>query len=255
MIARDPAYIHSAGFTEKLLGVFQMLLALKQYDHEGMNLLIFIIVHYPATVLEAYMKTIYQVLFRRLQASKTPKFVRILIIFFSILVVGHGAESVVNRINEIQPGLFWMFLEKVWLHDMQKVMGAVERKTCIVALAALLCDSAQLRAEHEAWYACLFSCLKMIHCEVEKDDVSSFVPKTASADELRDCAGDESVATNLFVPLNGAMPKPVDLCSTIADPNQHFRARLHQLLQSADGQPFISLLQSRLSPDLFALIQ
>lgn len=259
MIKRDPAYLHNAQLTEKILGVFRTLIALKQHDHEGLSILTTVILHYPKEIMEPYMSTVYQLLFSRLSASKTPKYIRILIIFFSVLVIVYGAEVVVNKVNQIQQGLFWMLLTRVWLTDMQKVIGQLERKVCVVALAALLCDSQQLLAEEATWTQGVYSCLKMIHGEVEKDDVSSFVPKTASLEDLQattqDSLASDGGFSNLFCPLSAAEAKPEDPCSAIADPNAHFRQRLHQLVAGANGQLYATRLQSQLAPELFALIR
>lgn len=260
MIKHDPAFLHEQQLTEKILGVFRTLVLLKQHDHEGLSILTTIILHYPKDVIDQYLPTIYSLLFQRLSTSKTPKFIRILIIFFSILVIVYGAETVVNRVNALQGGLFWMLLTKVWLVDMQKVVGALERKVCVVALASLLCDSEQLKAEEETWFQCVYSCLKMIHGAVEHDDVKSFVPKTASLEDLQQHSAQEGSVgeagfSNVFCPLQGAVAKPEDPITHIHDANGHFRERLHQLVAGQNGQMFVGRLQTRLSPELFALIQ
>lgn len=260
MIKRDPMFLHEAQLTEKILGVFRILLQLKQHDHEGLSILTTIILHYPKEIMEGYMSTVYTLLFQRLTTAKTPKYIRIIIIFFSVLVIVHGAESVVNRINALQPGLFWMFMNNVWLANMQKVNGHLERKVCVVALASLLCESQQLQSEGETWFQCVYSCLKMIHCEVEKDDVNAFVPKTASLEDLQAHVQhadgvDQGGFSNVFCPLNGAASKPEDPVVSITDPNAHFRQRLHALVAGHNGQVFLAALQTRLSPELFALIQ
>lgn len=258
MIRRDAAFLHRAQLTETILGVFRKLVVLKQHDHEGLSILTTVILHYPREVMEPYMPTVYQLLFGRLTNSKTPKFVRILIIFFSVLVIVYGAESVVNKVNEIQPGLFWMLLSRVWLTDMQKVCGQLERKVCVVALAALLCDSQQLLAEEVTWTQCVFSCLKMIHGAVEKDD-ASFLPKTASLEDLQQSVAEGLASdggfTNLYCPLQAAEAKPEDPIPSVTDANQHFRQRLHQLIAGANGSMYVARLQTQLSPDLLSLIQ
>ncbi|CUG91043.1 cellular apoptosis susceptibility-domain protein, putative [Bodo saltans] len=260
MIKHDPAFLHEQQLTEKILGVFRTLVQLKQHDHEGLSILTTIILHYPKEIVEQYLPTIYSLLFQRLSTSKTPKFIRILIIFFSILVIVYGAETVVSRVNAIQQGLFWMLLTKVWLVDMQKVVGVLERKVCVVALAALLCDSEQLKAEEETWFQCVYSCLKMIHGAVEHDDVRSFVPKTASLEDLQQQSVQESVVSdtgfsNVYCPLQAAVAKAEDPIAHVHDANGHFRERLHQLVAGQNGQVFVGRLQTRLAPDLFALIQ
>jgi hypothetical protein len=97
------------------------------------------------------------------QRSKTLKFVKSLIIFFSIFLakqarhntalVSHcarvspvarvcasrvrlqGVDVVVSLVDASQPGLFGMILEQVWVPNTQKVSGRLERK--IVCLGML----------------------------------------------------------------------------------------------------------------------
>jgi exportin-2 (importin alpha re-exporter) len=254
VIRRDAGFIHASHYTEKALGVFKQLVQLKQFDHEGLNILTTMVLHYPVEVIEPYMGTVYQVLFHRLQAAKTPKYIRCLILFFSVLTVVHGAESVVNRINSIQQGLFYMFLKNIWLANMQKVNGTVERKACIVALANLLSQSHQLQADREAWAACVFSCLKMIHCAVEGDDTSSFVPQTLSLDELAREAMSESGFSNVYCPLQGATPKAEDPCAAVADPRLHFHTQISTVVHGPNGAQFMEALRCTLSPDLMQLL-
>ena len=96
-----------------------------------------------------------------MQRSKTLKFVKSLIIFFSIFLakqarhstalVSHcarafrplcasrvrlqGVDVVVSLVDASQPGLFGMILEQVWVPNTQKVSGRLERK--IVCLGML----------------------------------------------------------------------------------------------------------------------
>ena len=254
-IRRDAGFIHSSALTEKVLGVFKQLVQLKQFDHEGLNVLTTVVLHYPVQVIDPFMGTVYQLLFQRLQTSKTPKYVRCLILFFSVLIVVHGAESVVNRINSIQQGLFYMFLQKVWLANMQKVSGTVERKVCIVALANLLSESQQLQADCNTWAACVFSCLKMIHCEVERDDTSSFVPQVHSLEDLSREVMTDAGFSNVYCPLQGAVPKSEDPCGAITDPSLHFRTQISTLIRGPNGGVFFEALRSTLSPDLLQLLQ
>ncbi|RNC30100.1 putative CAS/CSE/importin domain protein, partial [Trypanosoma cruzi] len=112
-IEHYPRYVHSKGLTEKVLIIFRSLLQYKNYDHEGLNVLTAIIIAYPKEIISPFMGSVYQTLFQRLQTSRTPKYVRILIIFLSILVTIHGADDVVAQVNLIQNGLFWMLLQRV----------------------------------------------------------------------------------------------------------------------------------------------
>lgn len=53
--------------------------------------------------LEPYIKQVFILLFQRLSSSKTTKFVKGLIVFFSFYVVRYGASNLVTMIDSIQP--------------------------------------------------------------------------------------------------------------------------------------------------------
>lgn len=280
-IACYPAYVHGQGLSERILAIFRMLVQLKTYDHEGLNILTTMMLYYPAEAMGRYLTASLQVLLQRLQVSRTPKFVRILIIFLSITVCMRGASDPVTRMNQIQDNLFFMILDKVWLPNMQKVSGKLERKVCIVALARLLTESPELQLQPQAWAQSAYNCLRMIHDSVEADDHTSFAPQTATINDLArqqggggggggsgftakaaaapgggvGTMGEAGGFTNVFCPLEDAIQKPVDVCESIADPDQYFRVQMKQLLSSPSGGPLLQVLQSTLQPNLLALIQ
>lgn len=99
------------------------------------------LLNFPHHTLDEYLPSVYKLLMQRLQNGRTPKYVRILIILLSVIVIVRGADEFVRQFNSIQQNLFMMLLNKVWLPHVQKITGLTERKTCIVALAQLLCFS------------------------------------------------------------------------------------------------------------------
>lgn len=253
-ISNYPGYVYSLGLSDKILNIFGFLVQLKNYDHEGLNILTAMILSYPPDVMGTYLNRALQVLLERLQRAKTPKYVRIFILFLSITVCVRGPEDLVTRMNGIQKGLFFMILEKVWLANMQKIIGKFERKVCIVALARLLCESRELQASKEAWAHSVYSCLKMIHGSVEEDDRTSFAPKLGTVGELGKKQVDTVGFTNVFCPLEAAVRPPVDVCAAVVDPDQYFRDHMKQLL-NGPGASLIAVLQQALQPELLALIQ
>ncbi|EPY28840.1 importin-alpha re-exporter protein [Angomonas deanei] len=114
-IERYPAFLlaHPGGLTQKLLNIFLNLIQFKQYDHDGLSILTAMVVHYPRDAMDQYITAAFQFLLRRLESKKTPKFVRIFIIFLSITLVVRGVPDTVARVNAIQPGLFLMIFERI----------------------------------------------------------------------------------------------------------------------------------------------
>ncbi|KAG5473335.1 hypothetical protein CUR178_03255 [Leishmania enriettii] len=230
-----PGYVHRSEMTNPALNVFNMLVRLKNYDHEGLNILTSMLLAYPADVMDVYMDTVLKVLMDRLHSSSTSKYVRILILFLSVVVVQRqDADYLVARLNSLESGLFMKVLGNVWLPRMQKITGSVERKTCVVALARLLCESTTLQSDPAAWVTSASSCLRMLHDAVEPDDHVSFTPAAGAvpnADSLYGNAAGLDELSSSFHPLREAMLKPRDLCSHVPDAEVFFQTELSSLLK------------------------
>lgn len=106
-----------------VLGVFQKLVSSKVNEGHGLALLETVVAALPAPLLAQYMGQVFSLLLMRLQTHKTTRYVRLLLHFFAhVLVVqarsgaaAAAGSSLVERLEAIQPGLFGMILEQVWL--------------------------------------------------------------------------------------------------------------------------------------------
>ncbi|KAI2810344.1 hypothetical protein RDWZM_002654 [Blomia tropicalis] len=132
--------IVSMGKLEPLLGVFQKLIASKTNDHLGFNILNYLILFTEPTALSSMMKQVFFLIFQRLTASKTFKYVKSLIVFFSIFIYKYGAKALFDMIESIQANMFSMVIEKLFIADGQKVTGNIDRKTVSVGISKLLTD-------------------------------------------------------------------------------------------------------------------
>ncbi|KAG5498842.1 hypothetical protein JKF63_03131 [Porcisia hertigi] len=246
-----PGYVHRTGLTNPVLNVFNILVRLKNYDNEGLNILTSVLLAYPEDVMDIYMDTILKVLMNRLQSSSTPKYVRILILFLSVVVVQRqDADYLVTRLNNIESGLFMRVLGNVWLPRMQKIAGDVERKACVVALSRLLCESATLQSDTTAWVTSASSCLRMLYDDVEPDDHTSFTPAASviqGTESLYGNGAGPEEFTGSFHPLREAMQKPRDVCSQVPDAAAFFQSELSNFLKGR-GAHLSSPLKQWLGP-------
>lgn len=126
---------------EALLGIFQKLVASKTNDHEGFNLLQSMIEFLPKESIAPFMSKIFVLLFQRLSSSKTAKYVKSLLVFFSLFAIRYGASELITTTDAVQPKLFGMVIERLILPEVQRVSGSLDRKTCAVGLTRLLCDA------------------------------------------------------------------------------------------------------------------
>ncbi|KAG9510537.1 Exportin-2, partial [Fragariocoptes setiger] len=123
-----------------LLGVFQKLIASKATDHEGLALLQSMLLHIEPSALDAHMRQIFLLFFQRLTSSKTTKFVRNVLVYFSLYAFLRGPSVLVNTIDSIQASMFGMVVEKLYIPDLQKVSGAIERRICACGLTRILTE-------------------------------------------------------------------------------------------------------------------
>ncbi|XP_014669612.1 PREDICTED: exportin-2-like [Priapulus caudatus] len=128
-------FIHAA-----LLGVFQKLIASKSNDHEGFYLVGSIVRRVRPETIDQYMKQIFLVLFQRLTSSKTTKYIKGLLVFFSLFAWKRGTDTLIHVVDSIQPKMFGMVLERLYVAEVQKVTGQVERKICAVGMTRLLTE-------------------------------------------------------------------------------------------------------------------
>lgn len=154
-LTKAGASVVESGHMEGVLGVFQKLVASKAHDHEGFFILSALVEFLPTSAFQKYLPDIWKLLFLRLQSMRTPKFVRSLVVFVALLVVKHGVKVAEDTMNAVQPGIFIMLLQQVWLPALGGLDGSEEEKLVLVASTKWLSDSPALRAEQggQLWRA------------------------------------------------------------------------------------------------------
>lgn len=133
--------IKAQGKLLSVLGVFQKMIASKANDHEGFYLLQNLISYFPRDDLVQIMPQIFTLLFQRLSSSKTTKFVKCLIVLFSFYATKIGTAELIQLIDGIQNQMFGMVCQRVFVTDLNKVSGDVERKIAAVGMIKILCDT------------------------------------------------------------------------------------------------------------------
>lgn len=142
-----------------VLGVFQRLIASKSNDHYAFYILNSLTEHLPASVLNEYIKQILYLLFQRLNGSKTTKLVKNMLVFLSLYAYKYTPVGLFELIDNLQPGMSGMVLEKLFVPDLQKVSGNLDRKICAVGVAKILSESPSLlsnEANLKIWYSYSF---------------------------------------------------------------------------------------------------
>ena len=110
-------------------------------DHEGFNLLQAMVEFMPKDVMNQYIKQIFTLLFQRLTSSKTTKFVKSFLVFIFLFTCQYGGGALQEFIDQIQPGMFGMVIERLVILEVQKVSGLKEKKICAVGMTKWLCET------------------------------------------------------------------------------------------------------------------
>lgn len=140
----------AGGHLAGVLGVFQRLNASRAHDHEGFYVLNSLVEALPADRWGPHLTTVWGLLLQRLQHSSTPKYARSFAVFFALLVARHGPAQAQAGLDAVQPGLFCMLIEHVWLKALPGIPGDTERRLAAVAGTRLLCDCAPLQGDAAA---------------------------------------------------------------------------------------------------------
>ena len=133
--------------------------ATQAHDHEGFHILSSLLNDnndlIPLSALDPYLPTILQLLFSRLQTSRTDKYVRCFVRFLAEFVVKHGPLSLSSAMDKVQPGILLMLLQQVWLPHMIQLLAdgsTDEEKVILVATTKCLCEGS-LIADPGLWAA------------------------------------------------------------------------------------------------------
>lgn len=173
-IAKGAHQIIAQDKISALLGVFQKLIASKAHDDEGFLLIQCIIQHFPTETLQSYMKQVFMLFFQRLSSSKTVKFVKGLIVFFAYYILKYGGANLISMVDEIQPQMFGMVLERVIIADLPKVTREIERKVTVFGYSNLITNCpALLEPPYMSYYPQLLASVVELLESSNGDQVTS----------------------------------------------------------------------------------
>jgi len=234
-IEKSADKIVEGGKLNNLLGVFQKMIASKTNDNFGFYLLNSMVEHMSPKVLEPFMKQIFSLLFQRLMKSKTTKYVRGILVFFSLFIVKNNANTFQQLIDSMQDRMFAMVLEKLVIADINKVLGSTERKICSVGITKLLtsCDALLDENYCKLWPLLLESIIGLF--ELPEDES---VPDDEHFIEVDETPGYQTAYSQLSFagkresdPVNCDNPKQY-LAQNLASMSKHYPGKVQGMLKS-----------------------
>ncbi|XP_013392987.1 exportin-2-like [Lingula anatina] len=230
-----------------LLGIFQKLIASKSNDHEGFYLINSIIQHIPADVLSQYMKQVFVLLFQRLQSSKTTKYVKSLLVFFCLYAIQFTANTLIEMVDGIQPKMFGMVVERLFVLDVQKVSGSIERKICAVGITKMLTEApAMIEGEYSRFWAPLLQALIGLF-ELPEDDT---IPEDEHFIEIEETPGYQTAYSQLMF----AGKKENDPVAAVPDAKIHLAQSLYKLSAGHPGR-LLPMISTGLQADASTFLQ
>jgi len=211
-----------------LLGIFQKLNASRKMDHYGFELLTTIVEYIPITVLQPYLIEMLKVIFTRLQPERrTEKYTRCLVVFLSFFLSKYDLSSLLTVMDQIQPKVFGMILEKIWVPAMEHVTDD-DKKVVVVGMTKMLCQSTEINDPSylRFWPPLVGSVIKLLESK----------GANGGGDE-EDLLDQSEKGFNTAMAKLAYAPTPEhDLLPNVKDPRDHFIRALHQLLIQFPGK-------------------
>lgn len=230
-----------------MLGVFQKLIASKSNDHEGFYLIGSMVEHFDPSSLAPHMKSVFVLLFQRLQSSKTTKFVKGLLVFFCLYAARNSGTALMDAVDSIQAGLFGNFVDKILIPDVQKVSGTTEKRICAVGMTKLLTDCPKfLQTYSNLWVPLLQALIGLF--ELPEDDS---IPNDEHFIEIEDTPGYQTAYSQLAF----AGKKERDPFSGTIPDAKIFLAQSLQKLSSTHPGKINTKIKSELHTDALGFLQ
>ena len=247
-IEKAPSDVVTGDKLSALLGVFQKLIASKANDHEGFYLISSLVESLEPSVLAPQLKGIFTLLFQRLTSSKTTKYIKGLLVFFSLFAGKYGGSQLILTIDSIQPKLFQMVVQRLFLIDVQKVSGQTERKICAVGITKLLTETPEMLSAPyvDLWTSLLQALISLF--ELPQDDT---LPDDEHFIEIEDTPGYQTAFSQLIFagikehdPFGGVVPNV----------KAHLATSLHKLSTQYPGK-LQGMIQAGLTAEAMRYLQ
>ena len=158
-----------------------------------------------------------------------------LLALLALFVVRKDASTLVQGVDSIQPKLFLNLLDNVWLPNVCKIEGKVDRKLCAVAMARLLTACPEMLNENyaQAWPRVLATAMSLV---TESPDTSSGAQEAEEEDAFIE-VDSGSGYNNVYAALHHATAEEDDHVPEVTDP----KAFLNEAIATASkGNPAIA---------------
>jgi exportin-2 (importin alpha re-exporter) len=149
--------------------------------------------------------------------------VKCLIVFFSFYAAKIGPNELIALIDGIQNQMFGMVCQRVFITDVNKVSGDVERKIVSVGMARILCESQTMIQQYSThWQGMLQALIELFELPVDESNIEgdNFI-------EIEDTAGYQVA----YSQLNFATGKREDPVAEVPDGKRFLIESLSKMTQ------------------------
>jgi len=227
-------------------------------DHEGFHILNSIIQHIPFEHFQGNLPTIFNILFSRLHKKKTAKFIKCLVLFFSLFIIQFGTDTLINYLEKLQKGLFLM-ISPLWFEFLPKVSGIYQRKLCSIATIKLLTESKIIISDYlekdQIYYQFFFSLLKLLELPEETIKDEKEEEEISSEYQVKHSKLSFASPSQLEDPVKGfASPKKY-LVLNLQKFNQELKKKIFSSLPKEASMKLLEYFRNRVNRQLFKVTQ
>ncbi|CAD6192832.1 unnamed protein product [Caenorhabditis auriculariae] len=126
---------------------YSRLVSSKALDQHGFQLANALLPHINKCVgVENPMAFLFNTMFRRVQNSKTPKFMKQFVVFLFRFSITLSSEELIRSVESIQPGMFNMIMEKVVLVELEnceKMFTFQDKRIIAIGAANIMSEATQ----------------------------------------------------------------------------------------------------------------
>ncbi|GMH45111.1 hypothetical protein BSKO_13068 [Bryopsis sp. KO-2023] len=246
-LGKSAAQIVEGNHLEAVLGVFQRLLSSKALDQHSFQVLEGVYANCEASALERYEKDIWTLLCQRMQTSSTSKYIRGMLAFMGGCICQRGPTYIAEVLDRIQPDVFMMLLDKIWLPHLSWVEEKNKQKLCAVGLTKVLCEYPPMIAEgREAlWTKLMDALVRVLEGNAEIEAPSDLM----NDDGIIETTGYTAAFSRL---VNATIPEPEPL-PEIPNARDYLAKSLFELASRQPGR--LANVQTRLEPETKAKLK